>query len=105
VDVNALKIKISDFNSKFHSLSNLQVNSLLLNDPQEMITVNNFDNDEKAMDYFISIQNNPYIFTKLENTGGYSDFVISADNYPIFYRSKDIQQYLRFFEKYYPVKK
>jgi hypothetical protein len=105
VDINALKVKISDFNSKYHSLESLQVNSLLLDGPQEMITVNNFDNDEKALDYFISIQNNPYIFTKLENTGGYSDFVISADNYPIFYRSKDIKQYLRFFEKYYPMKK
>jgi tetratricopeptide (TPR) repeat protein len=105
VDINALKIRLADFNLKYHSLETLQVNSILLDGPQEMITVNNFDNDEKAMDYFISIQNNPYIFTKLENTGGYSDFVISADNYPIFYRSKDIKQYLRFFEKYYPVKK
>lgn len=105
VDINALKIKISDFNAKLHSLEPLQVNSLLLDGPLEMITVNNFENDEKAMNYFISIQNNPYIFTKLENTGGYNDFVISADNYPIFYRSKDIKQYLKFFEKYYPVKK
>jgi tetratricopeptide (TPR) repeat protein len=105
VDISALKIKIADFNSKYHSLESLQVNSLLLDGPQEMITVNNFDSDDKAMDYFSSIQNNPYIFTKLENTGGYSDFVISADNYPIFYRSKDIKQYLKFFEKYYPLKK
>ena len=105
VDINALKIRIADFNSKYHSLESLQVNSLLLDGSQEMITVNNFDNDEKAMDYFISIQNNPYIFTKLENSGGYNDFVISADNYPIFYRSKDIKLYVRFFEKYYPLKK
>ena len=66
VDINALKIRIADFNSKSHSLENLHVNSLLLNGAQEMITVNNFDNDEKAMDYYISIQNNPYIFTKLK---------------------------------------
>lgn len=105
VDINALKIKLADFNLKYHSLDNLQVNSLLLDGAQEMITVNNFDNNEKAMDYYASIQNNPYIFTKLENTGGYSDFVISADNYPVFYRSKDIKQYLKFFEKYYPLKK
>ena len=101
MDINALKIRIADFNSKSHSLENLHVNSLILGGPQEMITVNNFDNDEKAMDYYISIQNNPYIFTKLENSGGYDDFVISAENYPIFYRNKDIKQYLRFFEKYY----
>jgi tetratricopeptide (TPR) repeat protein len=105
VDINALKIRLADFNSKYHSLETLQVNSLILDGPLEMITVNNFDNDEKAMDYFISIQSNPYIFTKLENVGGYSDFVISAENYPIFYRSKDIKQYQRFFDKYYTVKK
>jgi tetratricopeptide (TPR) repeat protein len=105
VDINALKVRISDFNSKIHSLEPLRVNSLLLEGPQEMITVNNFENDEKAMDYFLSIKDNPYIFTKLENMGNYSVFVISADNYPIFYRSKDIPQYLKFFETYYPVKK
>jgi tetratricopeptide (TPR) repeat protein len=105
VDINALKIRIADFNTKSHSLEDLHVNSLILGGLQEMITVNNFDNDEKAMDYYISIQNNPYIFTKLENSGGYDDFVISDENYPIFYRNKDVKQYLRFFEKYYIVKK
>ena len=105
VDVNALKIRIADFNSKYHDLEKLQVNSLLLDGSQEMVTINNFDNNDKALNYYISIQNNPYVFTKLENTGGYSDFVISADNYPIFFRNKDIKQYQRFFEKYYPVKK
>jgi hypothetical protein len=105
VDISALKIKLSDFNTKFFSLENLQVNSLLLDGSQEMITVNNFDNDEKAMDYYGSIQNNPYIFTKLENAGGFSDFVISADNYPVFYRNKDVNKYLQFFIKYYPLKK
>lgn len=104
IDVNALKIRLSDFNSKYHGNETLQVNSLLLDGSQEMITVNNFENDERAMAYYNSIQNNPYIFTKLENTG-FSDFVISADNYPIFYRSKDINLYLRFFAKYYLVKK
>ena len=104
-DINALKVKIADFNEKYHSLENLQVNSLLLEGNQEMITVNNFDNDEKAMNYYASIQNNPYIFTKLEAIGGYSDFVISSDNYPVFYRSKDINLYQRFFEKNYPLKK
>jgi tetratricopeptide (TPR) repeat protein len=103
-DINALKVKISDFNLKYFGSENLQVNSLLLEGSQEMITVNNFDNDVKAMNYYASIQNNPYVFTKLENTGGYTDFVISSENYPVFYRSKDIKQYQRFFEKYYPVK-
>jgi tetratricopeptide (TPR) repeat protein len=103
-DVDALKIKISDFNSKYHDLDNLQVNSLLLENSQEMITISTFDNSEKAMSYYASITNSKYIFTKLETSGGYSNFVISADNYPIFYRNKNIQQYLKFFEKNYQPK-
>jgi tetratricopeptide (TPR) repeat protein len=105
VDFNALKIRIADFNIKSFSLENLQVNSLILNGSQEMITVNNFYNDQRALDYYLNIQNNPYIFAKLENSGAYYYFVISADNYPIFYKNKDIKQYLRFFDKYYTVKK
>jgi hypothetical protein len=30
VDINALKIRLADFNSKYHSLETLQVNSLIL---------------------------------------------------------------------------
>ena len=105
VDVDALKIKISDYNSKFHDLENLMVNSLLLETGRQMITVNNFDNSETAMNYFMGILNSKYIFTKLENAGAYFNFVISVENYPVFYKNKDIQQYLRFFEKNYPTLK
>jgi hypothetical protein len=102
VDVDALKVKISDYNAKFHDLDNLMVNSLMLDNGKEMITVNNFTNGETAMNYFMGILNSKYIFTKLENAGEYFNFVISVENYPVLYKNKDIQQYLRFFEKNYP---
>jgi hypothetical protein len=105
VDVDALKIKISDFNTKYHDLENLMVNSLLLDDRNEMITVNNFDDSQKAINYILGIRDSRYIFTKLENAGEYFDFVISAENYPVFYKSKDISQYIRFLEKNYPIQK
>jgi tetratricopeptide (TPR) repeat protein len=105
INVDALKIKIADFNTKYHDLDNLQVNSILLEGTKEMVTVSNFDNAGKAMNYFMSIHESQYIFGKLETVGSYADFAISADNYPVFYRSKNEQQYLKFFEKNYPVKK
>jgi hypothetical protein len=103
-NVDALKIKLSDFNMKNHDVENLQVNSLLLDNNVEMITVGNFDNSEKAVTYFNGIADNRYIFARLENTGDYYVFLISTDNYPILYKNKNIQQYMRFFEKNYPVK-
>jgi len=105
VNVDAMKVKIADFNTKYHDLDNLQVNSLLLDANNEMITVSNFDDAEKAMNYFISIHESQYVFGKLETAGSFTDFAISADNYPIFYRSKNEKQYLKFFEKNYPIKK
>ena len=66
-----------------------------------MITVNNFEDSQKATNYFLSIRDNEYIFTKLNQTGNFDQFVISAENYPIFYRNKNIQQYLTFFTKNY----
>ena len=105
VDVNALRIKITDFNTKFYDLDNLQVNSIIFNNNQQILTVNNFESAEKAINYLINIRESKYIFTKLETSGNYSDFVISAENYPVLYRNKDISQYIRFFEKNYPVNK
>jgi hypothetical protein len=54
------------------------------------------------MSYFLGILSSKYIFTKLENAGAYFNFVISVENYPVLYKNKDVQQYLRFFEKNYP---
>jgi len=101
VDADALKVKISDYNMKFHDLEGLMVNSLILDNQRQMITVNNFGNSEAAIKYFIGILSSKYIFTKLENAGEYSNFVISVENYPILFKNKDVPQYLRFFEKNY----
>ena len=105
VDINALKIKISDFNTKFYDLDNLQVNSILMDGTKEMITVNNFENAEKALGYYLSINDSKYIFTKLESSGGYDDFIISSENYPVFYKNKDVKQYRQFFDKNYTITK
>lgn len=103
VDVGALKIKISDFNTKMHDLENLEVNSLLFENNTEMVTVSNFENSAKAMQYLLSIRDSKYVFTRLESAGGYADFVISVNNYPVLYKNKDIRKYQSFFEKNYPV--
>ena len=103
-NVDALKTKLSDFNAKNYDIDDLQVNSLLLDDNFEMVTVGNFENGDKAVKYFNGINESKYIFARLENTGDFFDFIISVDNYPVFYKSKNIQQYLSFFQKNYPLK-
>ncbi len=100
INVNALKIKISDHNKKNNSLDNLSTSSLFLDDTRQMITVSNFENQEKAMMYFNALTKSQYVIGNLDEAG-WTPFVISVDNYPILYKNKDIETYLGFFEENY----
>ncbi len=100
INVNALKIKISDFNRKYYSSSNLTITSLIFEKNTHMITVNQYANAEEAMLYFNTIKDNEYVFSTLNPTA-YNAFVITSDNYLTFYQIKDIESYLSFFKDSY----
>ena len=73
---------------------------MFLNNKQQIITVNNFENKEKAMDYFNSIKKDKTIFSKM-SPKDYQHFVISVNNYSTFYKDKDVDKYLNFFNTNY----
>ena len=100
LNINELKIMYSNHNQKTFSLSNLSVNSLFLDDKNEVINVGRFENMQKAMDYLLSVEGNADIMQKLQ-PAGFRHFVISAQNYPVFYQNKDVNKYLDFFNKFY----
>ena len=100
VDVSATKVKISDFNQKFFSNEGLKVSSVVFDDPKIMVTVSDFKNKNEALTYFRSIVENTYVFSDIE-IDDFRHYVISAPNYPKFYKSKDITNYHLFFEEKY----
>ena len=100
VEVNPLKIRTSDFNSKYFSLMRLKVKSLLLTNNQTIITIGNFKNMDEAMNYYTALLNDEYVTSGL-NTEDFFLFPISTSNYPLFYRDKNIGAYTKFFEEYY----
>jgi hypothetical protein len=99
-NVNAVKIRISDFNQKFYSLDDLTISNMFIDNTHQMITVSNFTDKKEAMNYFKTISNNAYVFSQLEGSD-FEDFVISVTNYPTFYRSKDVEMYVNFFDRKY----
>jgi tetratricopeptide (TPR) repeat protein len=98
--INELKNAFSDHNLKMYSLDKLIVNSLFLDEKREVVNVAKFDNKDKAMDYYLSVTNNTSLTSKIKN-GDFQHFVISANNYSTFYKSKDVEKYLTFFNKNY----
>lgn len=100
VNVNATKIRVSDFITKNFNNANLSVNAIVLDGGWQMISISSFRNSQAAMDFYQAISKSEYVTASI----GKSDFkqmVISMDNYPVFYREKKYNGYLNFFRKNY----
>lgn len=100
VKVNALKIRLSDFNKKYFSLVRLKTKSLLLSKDQTIVTVGNFKGKDDALNYFGALQYDEYVLSGVDEKE-YELLPISTSNYPLFYRSKSISEYKDFYEKNY----
>ncbi len=100
VNVDATKIRISDFNGTNYKLANLSINSLLLDNDNQLISVSNFSGKNDAMSYYLAITKNEYVFSHLKPEQFHA-FVINAENYPAFYRDKNIETYKKFFARNY----
>ncbi len=99
LNLNDLKIAFSDYNTKYFSLSKLTISSVFLDDVRQIITISNFKGIEKAMVYYKAVNDEEEIFGSL-NPADYQQFLISSENYPKFYRNKDVKLYMEYFRKF-----
>jgi hypothetical protein len=100
IRLNPFKVKLSDYNMKYYSLEELTINSLVLDNEHYLVTVGNFSNSEKAKDYYDAIILSDYVYADLK-PGTFHNFVISTENYPVFFKEKDIGDYSGFFKENY----
>jgi len=100
VNVYGTKVRISDFNTKNYSVEGLQVNSVLLDNSRQMITISSFTELDKALRYFNGIKEDTYVFSGFKE-GSFEQFLISTENYPVFFKEKNTAAYKQFFEKNY----
>lgn len=100
LSVNDLKAAYSDFNKKYHGLKDLSVNSVYLDNTRQMLTVSRFNNAKEGLKYYRSIKVNKEFDPFFKNNNG-KHFIISVNDYSNFYKRKDIEEYLNFFEKTY----
>lgn len=101
VKTDPLKVRVSDFNTRFFSLGKLTIKNLMLDNSRSLITVGNFANAAEATDYYETLAGNDYVFGNISRTD-YELFPVSMANYPVFYREKDVEQYKKFWLNSYP---
>ena len=97
VRVDPMLVRISDFNKKEHRTRTFNVKNVVLDDARTIITIGSFESQQKAADYITSMQMSDYVFGGIDKTK-YKIIPISIKNYPLFYQSKDMDEYNTFYE-------
>ncbi len=95
-----IKNNLANYNSEYHSLENLKISSMLLNNNAQIVLVKQFPNAEKAQNFYNEIRYNEKIFDALPKEK-YEVFSITPFNYGVFFREKDVNAYMSFFTKNY----
>ena len=98
VRVEPLKVRISDFNKKEHRTETFTVKSIILDEQRTLVTIENFDGEQKAKDYITSLFLTDYVFGGID-TQNYKITPISLKNYPVFYQSKNFDEYKTFMDE------
>ena len=99
VEARELRNFITEFNAAEYPGSRLTMSNIFLDDRRQIITVTNFRDKALGMDYFRKIIAAPGL--SVFNSEALTSFIISVENYPIFYQDKDMEEYLRFFRARY----
>ena len=99
VRINPLKVRLGDFNKNNFRMDQLKVKNVMLNKEDAMLTIEKFENVNKALDYQTAMFLNDYVFGGIEKEN-YQVIIISVSNYPIFYQEKNVEEYLDFWHQY-----
>jgi tetratricopeptide (TPR) repeat protein len=102
VDVNRIDVtQFTDYIKQFNEINfrdrRLIVTNVFFDENRQIVTVSSFDNKTRGMQYFRSIGADPGL--RVFQSDAFAKFIISVDNYATFYQSKNVGQYLRFFNE------
>jgi outer membrane protein assembly factor BamD (BamD/ComL family) len=96
----AISQMLESFDKVYFSDLGLKVSNLILNDAYTLTLVADLPRVSSALEYYKTFTEKLPSFTELKSLK-FNSFVITKDNFDIFYRTKGLDEYLQFFEKNY----
>jgi hypothetical protein len=100
ITINDFKVRVSNFNEEYFRLNPLNVSSVLLDMLRQIVIVKSFTGASQARDYCDLINQDNKVFKDMLPSD-YKVFPISANNYAVFYKQKDVEKYEKFFTENY----
>ncbi len=102
VKIDKLKLALNNFNKEYFRLDKFDISNFYIDPTSQMLTLSRFENKQKAMDYYNAIKGNQTILADINQSKQTKIYVISDDNYNIYFKNKDKREaYDEFFIKYY----
>lgn len=100
LDINPLKINISDFNNEFFSVAQLKINNRLLGTNYQLISIERFLNKKEAMDYYKVMVDDDFVLQDIDPQI-LETFAISVANYNLLMKEGNVREYVDFFRRVY----
>ena len=97
---NEFQVALVDHNSKYSRMDNLKVQMMPLGNEFMAIVVSGFKNAGEAGKYLNQLKKNSE-FEILKSAEEFDEFVISQENYAPFFKGKDLDGYLAFYNANY----
>jgi len=98
LELSVAKSTLSDYHSEYFRLERLNISSLLFTEHTHLITIREFSNQAKAMEYYQAFQSGDVrgVFGN-----DYTALVIAGPNFPYFFKNKDVEGYTKMFKQNY----
>ena len=96
---SAIPVAVDEYLTAQES-AELNSGNLVLSDTKSMIFVESFENKDVSIAFMKKFVEESDLKTKFIGEK-FDIFVISEDNFDLFYKTKDISSYLNFFDKHY----
>jgi tetratricopeptide (TPR) repeat protein len=99
-NVEIIPALIENFIDEKYPGQNLKTGNLSLNEGFSVVLINKFETRDLAMKFYNDFSKSDLRLPKDENVT-FESFVITEDNFQIFYQTRKTEDYIKFFEKYY----
>lgn len=100
VNGDRLKIKLSDFNTKNYATKGYVMNDMMLDHRNKILVLKNFKDKAEAQAYNTHLFDNDEVYGNMD-PNSYSQYVISANNFPSLIREKKADTYEDFYRMFY----
>lgn len=100
VTVAEVKNRLAAFHQRQFAVENLTIKNVQLSPQQDLVFVQGFGTTKKAQDYLVSIMADTAMYEGLDRSK-LEQFLISDKNFTVFYKRKDVAEYLGFYEAFY----